>query len=138
MSIFSVLAIAAVALILCTTIGCLIASSIQKKKKAGVPIIEIEAEPEDSKEVSASEEKKALPEKEGIYSGVLHISKGRYRFERPVMYNMYRGKKVFFEYDDEGNKIALCNGDMKANINRLIEDHTLKFHNLKWYPLDKE
>lgn len=138
MSIFSVLAIAAVVIILCTTLGCLIASSIQKKKRAGIPIIEIEPEPDDSKNPSASKEMKALPAKEGVYSGILHVSNGRYRFERPIMYNMYRGKKVFFEYDENGNKIPLHNTEIRANVNKLLEDHTLKFHNLKWYPLEEE
>lgn len=90
--------------------------------------------------VSASEEKQAeLPEKEGEYTGILHVSNGRFKFERPVMSTLYRNRPVYFTYNEAGKRVVLSNNPkLIEDIKTMLEDHTYKCKNLKWYPIDEK
>ena len=90
--------------------------------------------------VSASEEKETeLPEKKGKYTGILHVSSGRFKFERPVMSTLYRNKPVYFTYNEAGRRVLLANNPkLIEDIKRMLEDHTYKCKSLKWYPINEK
>lgn len=137
MSIFWILLIAAGVVILCTILGNLIASDIQKKGNSETPVNTPTPENKETPAVSTSEENASFSEKEGEYSGILHVSNGRYRFERPVMFKIYRGEKMFFEYDENTGKKIPIHNELRNNILRMLEDDTFKCRSLKRYPLTK-
>lgn len=111
------------------SIGCSLAYEYLKKKEENTPIIEILPD-EESQTASAREGM------EGEYTGILHISKGKHNFERPVMVKKYRGRDVYFEYNEEGEQILLAhNKKLAGNIAILLEDHSYKCRSLKWYPI---
>ena len=89
--------------------------------------------------VQISEEPVDMPEEtpftpEGEYSGVLHMFRkdGKKR-ERPVMFKQYRGKTVFFEYDENQKKVNL-NGNNSKMILAVLQDNK-EFRNFKAYKL---
>lgn len=133
--------IVVVAIIACTTAGCLIAKAIEGVKNPKTPVFELKPEDLDEiKPVSASEEKEEqFQPKEGEYTGILHISNNRYKFERPVMCVMYRNKPVYFTYNERGEKVNLSNNPkLIADIKAMLKDHTHKSKLVKWYPIDGE
>lgn len=142
MNTFWVLLLAAVLVILCVTFGCLIAFGLQKKQSKNIPTIELIPDSSETKEnqsPSTSGEEEILPDKEGEYTGVLHISNNGHKFERPVMgVKAKRGNKtVYFEYNEKGEKVYLNkNKNVYENLIKILKDHSYKCKTLKWYPIE--
>lgn len=125
--------IAVIAIIACTTAGCLIAQMIKNGRKTETPVFEI-----DTNELDGGNQVSTREKKEGEYTGILHISRGRYKFERPVMYVIYNNKPVYFTYNEEGKKVTLSNNPkLIADIKEMLKDHSYKSKLIKWYPINE-
>lgn len=120
-------------------VSCYLAGILQEKRAAKIPVIELLPE-EDENASTREEEKEAFLPKEGEYTGILHIANGKYKFERPVMstYSESLKRAIYFEYNEKGEKVILSKKELRDNIKAMLQDHTYKCSNLKWYPVSRK
>ena len=71
------------------------------------------------------------------YSGVLHTFKrnGKKR-ERPIMVYQFRNKTCYFEYDENGKKVALNHREAKSAIEKVLKGE--KVDNYRKYEIEQK